>query len=91
MSDKPYENLISCIKGLNSSHQTVYLGQMLSSNSCQINNLKLASDDLLFSEHLVTGYQGEDIYIKSLAKGDYVLVLKLNEEKYIIVERLVST
>lgn len=92
MSDRPYEKLIDCLKGLNNVQQrTIYMGQMLSVNSCQINALKLTSDDLLFSEHLITGYQSADAYIEPLDKGDIVLALKLNEDKYIIVERLVST
>lgn len=94
MNDKGYEKLIKAMKHLNSDKRNIYLATMKSENSCKLNNITLDHDDLLIAEHLTTGYirkEGfEYVEISKLNPGDMVLVLKLNDEKYVIVERLME-
>lgn len=79
----------------------VQVGIMQDSKSCLAGELLLSSEDLLAAEHLITGYhysvngkdpslKNESTFIEPLRKGDYVALLKLNSEKYIILERLVD-
>ncbi|WP_455714677.1 DUF2577 family protein [Anaerosporobacter sp.] len=94
MNDKGYEKLIVAIKQLCASKNNILLGVMLSSNSCKINELQLDRDDLYIAEHLTTGYLrfNEDTYtnVEKLKLGDLVLVCKISDEKYAIIERLVE-
>ena len=94
MNDKGYEKLIAAIKQLTATKNNILLGVMLSSNSCKINELQLDRDDLYIAEHLTTGYlrNNGDTYtsVEGLKTGDLVLVCKICDEKYAIIERLVE-
>ncbi len=90
MSDKAYEKLIQNIKKINKQEKIIYLGKMISDTVCDINGLKLNKDDLIFSEHIITGYQGVDKTIEPLKIGDLVLVFKLSDSKYAVIERMVN-
>lgn len=79
----------------------VQVGIMQDSKSCLAGELLLSSEDLLAAEHLTTGYhyavngkepplKDKSTFIEPLKKDDYVVLLKLNSEKYIILERLVG-
>lgn len=79
------------------------IGEMTSSDSCKIGSLELDNDDLLIAEHLTKNYMHKlkiDVssshtvtdnseYIKPLKKGDVVLLIRISEEKYAIIERMV--
>lgn len=54
--------------------------EMTASTKCDIGDLVLDSDDLLVADHL----KGE------LKKGDTVLVQRIDDETYAIIERLVE-
>ena len=56
------------------------LATMTSEKSCDIGDLELEHDDLLMAAHLVG----------KLTSGDIVLVQRLNEKKYAVIERLVE-
>lgn len=94
MNDKGYEKLIAAIKQLTATKNNILLGVMLSSNSCKINELQLDRDDLYIAEHLITGYlrTNGDTHtsVERLKVGDLVLVCKISDEKYAIIERLVE-
>lgn len=90
MSDKAYEKLIQNIKKINKQEQTIYLGKMISDTICEINGLRLDNNDLIYAEHLITGYQGVDKTIGKIKAGDLVLVIKLNNSKFAVTERMVS-
>ena len=57
------------------------LAEMTAPAECDIGDLILDSDDLLVADHL----KGE------LKKGDTVLVQRVNDETYAIIERLVAS
>lgn len=90
MSDKAYEKFIQSIIKINKQEQTIYIGQMLSNTMCEINGLRLDNSDLIYSEHLITGFQVADKTVPPIKSGDLVLVLKLNSSKFAIVDRMVN-
>jgi len=88
-------------EGRKDNPSSVQLGIMLVDGACKAGNLMLEPDDLLIAEHLKTGYhfavdkqkphlKDKDTFIEPLREGDTVAVLKLDDEKYIILERLVG-
>ena len=76
------------------------VAEMTSATSCKVGDLKLDADDLLIAEH-ITDYEikispqsgGDTRVIKVhsvLKKGDVVLVYRLSDEQYVIIEKLVE-
>jgi hypothetical protein len=76
-------------------------GIMKDATSCLAGELLLSGDDLLVVEHLKTGYhyavdgdspplKDKSTYIEPLKEGDTVAVCRLDDEKYIILGRLVG-
>lgn len=89
--DKDYEELIKAIQRLSKQKPNLLIGTMTGSRSCKVNDLTLGSGDLLCSHHLVTGWlKDSETFISPLHKGEMVLLYKVNDEKYAIVERLVE-
>lgn len=77
-----YEQLIKLMRqqgGVNNL-QVPKLAEMTAATECDIGDLILDSDDLLVADHL----KGK------LKKGDTVLVQRVNDETYAIIERLVE-
>lgn len=81
----------------------IQIGEMTSETTCKIGKLELEKEDLLFADHLMTKLCTEvkgsvnegsitdsSIYITALKKGDKVAIYKVNEDQYIVLERLVS-
>ena len=77
-----YEQIIKTMRqqGATSNPKVPQLAIMTSSNSCDIGDLELEHDDLMVADHL----------LGHLENGDTVLVQKLSDEKYAIIERLVD-
>lgn len=73
-----YEKIANMIKNQSNTASNIFLTTMESANSCTVNNLPLDSDDLLVSDHLT-----------DLKQGDLVVIVRLNDEKYAILERVV--
>lgn len=87
-----YEEILQMMRqeGGKDNIEPVKVGIMDSPTSCSIGKLKLARDDLLIAEHLVTGYQKtKEEHVSPLRKGDQVAIQRVNDELYIILERLV--
>lgn len=86
-----YDKLINTIKNLNPKGKNIYITTMDSPTSCKVNNLPLESDDLLIAEHLTTGWLKDGgTFIEPLKEGDIVLLIRLDDTRYIVLERLVS-
>ncbi len=84
-----YERLIKFIDGRQRPERNIRIGEMTANLGCEIGELVLFKDDLVFSEALLTGYyEGEDSFVPPLKKGDKVLVLKISGELYAVVARL---
>lgn len=77
MSDKAYEKLIKEIKRLSSKDNLIFLAVMKTNNSVDLGNIILDRQDLMINDQ-----------IANLKSGDIVLILKINYEKYVIVERV---
>ena len=93
-----YEKLIKIISNLNTSSPNIYLTTMESDSSCRVGDLLLESEDILIAEHLKAGYVKKMIqsdgtvtveYSEALKQNDMVIVMKLNNKKYAILERVV--
>lgn len=91
----PYEQIIYLMReqGEKDNH-TIQIGKMKDEETCIIGELELLKEDLLIAEHLKLGYysqeQEKQVFIKPLQPGDMVAVYRENEERYIILERLVE-
>lgn len=94
MDDRTCEKLLKVMKEEFYNKSEIYITTMKTKNTCNVNNLPLDADDLYIAEHLTTGYlipDGETYkFISPLQAGDVVLLIKLSDEKYVIVERLVQ-
>lgn len=88
----PYEKIISQMRreGARGNEKGVFLGEMESATEVNAGGLLLEREDLLFAEHLLTGYVAEDgTKIGALKKGDTVLLKRLSAEKYAVIERVI--
>lgn len=76
-----YEKLLTVIRkqGKQAQVNTPELAEMLSDCSLKIRELVLEKEDLLCADHL----EGK------LRKGDIVLIQRISEEKYVIIERVI--
>lgn len=77
-----YEKIVTMMKNAgkkSAGRPVVAIGEMLDSESCQIDELTIDADDYLIAERL----QGK------LKKGDTVVVLRYSEEIYLIMEKVV--
>jgi hypothetical protein len=88
-----YEKILSIIQKTGESSPALFIAIMDTASTCRVNELPLDSDDILIAEHLKTGWYKQEgntmVYITPLKAGDTVLIAKINEEKYVIIERLV--
>lgn len=98
----PYEKIINLMRneGQKDNAAPIQIGVMTGATSCKVGKLPLSGDDLLIGEHLKTGYhcavyddepskKDRKTFIEPLKSGDKVAVCRVNDEKYIILERLV--
>lgn len=76
-----YEKLLMIIRkqGERAQVNAPELAEMLSDCSLKIRELVLEKEDLLCADHL----EGK------LRKGDIVLIQRISEEKYVIIERVI--
>lgn len=77
-------------EGARKNEKGVFLATMEGATKVNISGLILEREDLLFAEHLLTGYtaaNGEKI--DALKKGDNVILKKLSDEKYAVIERVI--
>ena len=88
-------------QGRKDNPATIQTGIMQDATSCMAGELLLSGDDLLVVEHLKTGYyyavdgknpqlKNTSTFIEPLKKGDQVALCRLDDEKYIILGRLVE-
>jgi len=97
-----YEELLSVMRNEGKKDNTapIQIGVMTDATSCKIGKLPLSGSDLLIAEHLKTGYhcavsddkpskKDKDTFVEPLKAGDEVAVYRINDERYIILERLV--
>lgn len=77
-----YEKMINLMRqqGNVCNEPVPKLAEMTGPDACDIGGLELEQEDLLVAEHL----KGH------LRKGDTVLVQRVKEDKYVIIERLVN-
>jgi hypothetical protein len=89
-----YEKLAKLFQQQSSSTAYILFTTMITNSSCKVNDLLLDSDDLLIAEHLQSGWyiqKGDEmLFVNPIKAGDTVIVVKLNDEKYAIIERLVN-
>lgn len=89
-----YEKIIKMMQQQSKSHSVIAITVMDTATTCRFNELPLDAEDILIADHLKTGWykkNGDSMqYIEPVKAGDTVLIVKLSEELYAIVERLVS-
>ena len=77
-----YEKIIDLMRkeGATKNPETPKLAEMISEDECSLGDLTLDSDDLLVADHL----KGK------LEEGDTVLIQRIDDETYVIIERVVE-
>ena len=98
----PYEEMLGIMRNEGKKDNTapIQRGVMIDAETCKIGDLTLSGSDLLIAEHLKTGYhcavyddkpskKDETTFVEPLKEGDEVAVYRLDDEFYIILERLV--
>lgn len=89
-----YEKIVKIMQQQGSSPSMVFITTMDTQKSCKVNELMLDGDDLIIAEHLKTGYykqNGDTMqFVEPIKANDTVLIVKINNEQYAIIERLVS-
>lgn len=97
-----YEEILGMMRSEGKKDNTapIQIGEMTGAESCRIGKLQLSGSDLLIAEHLKTGYhcavcsddpakKDADTFVEPLRDGDKVAVYRVDDERYIILERLV--
>lgn len=98
-----YEEILHIMReqGKKDNTMPIQKGKMKNDTTCIIGDLELSKEDFLVAEHLKTGYhyavyddkpsrKDEGSFIDKLKAGDEVAVYRLNDEQYLILERLVQ-
>ena len=85
-----FEKLLKVMAGDSAETSQIVMATMESANTCKVGALKLDADDLVIAHHLTTGWQvNETTFIEPLQAGDKVLVVRLSDELYAVMERVV--
>ena len=95
-----YEKIINIMRsqGAVKNPTGLQLAEMTDATSCDVGELHLEADDLLISQHLtdykieieLSGSKKEAIIYGHLKKGDLVLVQRMSDEKYVVIEKLLE-
>jgi hypothetical protein len=85
-----YERIINLMRqqGATNNPIPLQLGEMASATNCYVGDLKLDKDDFLVADHLTEKTASK--VTSKLKKGDTVLVQRMSDEQYVIIERLVE-
>ena len=84
-----YERITKFIDSRQKQQNAVRVGEITDAGGCLLGDLLLYPDDLVFAQHLLTGYSAaEDRFIPPIQTGDKVLVIKLNSECFAVVAKL---
>lgn len=83
-----YEKLAKLMVGKGTAG--IKRGVVLKEKVIQAGELKLEKDDYLLPCYLKHGYMSDGKFIEPLQEGDEVLMYRMSDELYIILERLVS-
>lgn len=95
-----YEKIISIMRNQGAVKNPIglQLAEMTDATSCDIGELHLEAEDLFISQHLtdyeieieLSGYKKDAIIYGHLKKGDIVLIQRISDEKYVIIEKLLE-
>lgn len=77
-----YEKLIKMINNGKAHDSAFFVVSMDSPTSCKVNDLPLGKGDLYINEYLLE--------YRPLKKGDIVVLMKINSEKYAIICKVVE-
>ena len=109
--DKCYAELLKMMQRQGEANNPIGLEKavMTGNKSCIVGELELDEEDLLVSDHLLTGYyKAKDPenplsfstiselkscieYVEPLKEGDTVIVQQVDDETYVILERVVGS
>lgn len=99
-----YEKLLSIIQeqSVAFNSESLEIGEMTSKTTCKKGDLILDSEDLYIADHLtkrictevnISLVDGEIVdkskYIEPLNAGDLVVLYRISDEKYLLIERVV--
>lgn len=96
-----YEKIISIMRNQGAVKNPIglQLAEMTDATSCDIGELHLEAEDLFISQHLTdyeieielsSGNKKDAIAYGHLKKGDIVLIQRMSDEKYVIVEKILE-
>lgn len=102
-----YEGLVGMMgrRGAVANSAEIQTAVMTGANTCQLGELPLDAEDLIFAEHLLKPVLSKlqiqvnpdsgavtdySAYLEPLKKGDIVAVQRLSDSCYMVLEKLVS-
>lgn len=88
-----YQKILAVMRsqGGKDNEKGVRLAEVGDNLSVTSGGLTLEKDDLLYAAHLISGYLDKDGQpVEPISKGDAVLIKRLNDEKYAVIERVID-
>lgn len=88
-----YQKILNIMRaqGAKDNEKGVRLAEVGENLSVTSGGLTLEKDDLLFASHLISGYLDQNGQpVEPLKKGDAVLIKRLSEDKYAVIERVIE-
>ncbi len=98
----PFSELISLMRAQGVAHNNapIMLAIMTGTNACCSGDLQIYAEDLYIPDRLLTSmctkvnvsesHADNSSYSAPLKAGDVVTILKLNDKKYVILDRVVN-
>lgn len=99
------DEMLDMFKAAPPAGKGLQLAVMTGPDTCQVNGMQLAAEDLMFADHLLSpsctavsqvapadGGQCSDksTYLPALKAGDTVLVYQYSETRFLVLERMVT-
>jgi hypothetical protein len=88
-----YEKILKIMvkQGNKENEKGVFLGVVGENLSVDIGDIVIEKEDLVISQHLLTGYKAADgETVPAAEKGDLVLLKRLSDEKYAVITKVIS-
>lgn len=88
-----YQKILNIMRsqGAKDNEKGVRLAEVGDNLSVTSGGLTLEKDDLLFASHLISGYLDQNGQpVEPLKKGEAVLIKRLNDDKYAVIERVID-
>lgn len=87
-----YQKILNSMRrqAVKTAEDGVRLGTIGENDTCIVGDLVLDKEDYMIAEHLIIGYTDKDgNSMPGIEEGDTVVVKRISDELYVIIERVV--